>query len=152
MFVYLALLTFHPFIPASCGLWGLILVATSRREFTLNHCPTSVFGRKKPPGERVGKLSCLTAEKAYVTEKGAVILLCCAVLCCAVLCCAVLCCAVLCECSPIPHGCQAPFCKKSYQPMVQRFRTRTWAQRYIQIIAEPAFESNGFYGIILNEK
>ncbi len=93
MFVYLALLTFHPFIPASCGLWGLILVATSRREFTLRQCPTHAFGRKKPSGERVAKLSCLTAGNTYVTEKGAVILLCC---------------AVLCKCSPVPHGCQSP--------------------------------------------
>ena len=30
------------------------------------------------------KLSCLTAGNTYVAEKGAVILLCCAVLCCAV--------------------------------------------------------------------
>ena len=38
-------------------------------------------------------LSYLTVGIVYVAEKGAVILLCCAVLCCAVLCCAVLCCA-----------------------------------------------------------
>ena len=31
-------------------------------------------------------------------------------LCCAVLCCAVLCCASI---SPVPHGCQAPFLRKS---------------------------------------
>ena len=54
-------------------------------------------------------LSYLTVGIVYVAEKGAVILLCCAVLCCAVLCCAVLCCAVLCEGSTILHGCQAPF-------------------------------------------
>jgi len=36
----------------------------------------------------------LAVKIPYETEKGAVILLCCAVLCCAVLCCAVLCCAV----------------------------------------------------------
>ena len=74
--------------PMPCGLWGLILVATSRRECTLPQSPTHPFGRKKPSGERVGKLSYLTAGNTYVTEKGAVILLCCAVLCCAVLCCA----------------------------------------------------------------
>ena len=142
MFVYLAHAYISSVFPASCGLWGLILVATLRREFTLCQCPTHAFGRKKPSGERVWKLSCLTAENTNVAKKGAVILLCCAVLCC----------AVLCECKPIAHGCQAPFCKKPYQPTVQRFRTRTWAQRYLSSIAEPASESNGFYGIILNEK
>jgi len=93
MFVYLAHAYISSVFPASCGLWGLILVATLRREFTLCQCPTHAFGRKKPSGERVWKLSCLTAENTNVAKKGAVILLCCAVLCCAVLCCAVLCCA-----------------------------------------------------------
>ena len=88
MFVYLAHAYISSVFPASCGLWGLILVATLRREFTLCQCPTHAFGRKKPSGERVWKLSCLTAENTNVAKKGAVILLCCAVLCCAVLCCA----------------------------------------------------------------
>ena len=83
MFVYLAHAYISSVFPASCGLWGLILVATLRREFTLCQCPTHAFGRKKPSGERVWKLSCLTAENTNVAKKGAVILLCCAVLCCA---------------------------------------------------------------------
>ena len=139
MFVYLALLTFHPFIPASCGLWGLILVATSRREFTLPQCPTHTFGCKKPSGERVGKLSCLTAEKTYVIEKGTVILLCCAVLCCAVLCCA--------SVAPFRMAVNPLSMKKSYQSMAKRFKTHILAQRYIGIIAKPASESNGFWGL-----
>ena len=51
-------------------------------------------------------LSYLTVGIVYVAEKGAVILLCCAVLCCAVLCCAVLCCAVLC-CARVARFCMA---------------------------------------------
>ena len=129
MFVYLALLTFHPFIPASCGLWGLILVATSRREFTLPQCPTHTFGCKKPSGERVGKLSCLTAEKTYVIEKGTVILLCCA------------------SVAPFRMAVNPLSMKKSYQSMAQRFKTHILAQRYIGIIAKPASESNGFWGL-----
>ena len=31
---------------------------------------------------------------------------------------AVLCCAVLCECSPVPHGSQAPFAYYFYYPII----------------------------------